>query len=159
MKTTLFLLLVSVLCFTMAACATPAETTAAIAAVGGVAVAFIDQLAPVLSPELAAKLQATAHTIDGTVQATAMAVGTLADAIGQMKTGVSAQMAEHAAGLAKATTALASLPSREEVLLTNTGTGVLATAASRGLSALKHSRAAVRTVAAQRVAATGNLPT
>lgn len=147
MRTNLILLAVALLCFTLAACATPAQTAAAVTAVGSTAVAMIDALAPLLPPETLAKLQATAHTIDGTVQATATAVGTIADAIAQVKTNASQQFAAQAEGLQKAMMQLQTLPSREEVYLTGAGTGAASTAASRWLSAARRARELATAVA------------
>lgn len=140
MKTNVLLFLLACCCFLLAACATPEATAATVTAIGASATALVQALAPVLPPETLARLQATAGSIDGTVQATAVAVGTLADAIAQLKTGVSAQIATHADALSRATHELAAVPSREEVYLVGTGAGAAGTAASRVLATLKQSR-------------------
>ncbi len=142
MKTNVALLLLAVFCFCFAACATPEATAGAIAAVGASATALIQAMAPLLPPETLAKLQVAAAGIDGTVQATATAVATLADAIANLKTASAAQFAQAADGLQKATTAIAELPSREEVYGVTAGTGAVSTAAARLLSRFKHARGA-----------------
>ena len=140
MKTTSLLFLFAVLCFTLASCATPVETSAAVAAVGTSAVGLIEALAPLLSPEQLAKLQTTAQSIDGTVHATQSAIGIIADSITAMKSAVGTQIATQAENLAKAANSIATLPSREEVYLVNTGTGAAAVGTSRVLSAVKHAK-------------------
>lgn len=140
MKTNLVLILIAVLCFTLAACATPAETTAAIATTIGAAGAFIHELAPILSPEMQAKLTAAAGSIDGTVQATQSAIGVIADAIAQFKASVGAQAAQTADALQAAAVQVAALPGREEVYLVGTGSGAAGTVASRVLSHMKHTK-------------------
>jgi hypothetical protein len=130
---------ISLLLFALAAsCATSAQTAAAIGAVGASAAAIIEAIAPMLPPETLAKLQVTAASIDGTVQATATAVATIADAIAQMKTNASAQFAEQAKGLHAAVVQLGSMPSREEVYLASGGAAAAGTAASRVMSRIKH---------------------
>lgn len=152
-RTNIVLLLIGVLCFTLAACATPAETTAGVVATIGAAGAFIHELSPLLSPEMQAKLSATATQIDGTAQATQQAVGIIADAIAAFKTNVATQMAgahdslatlgdRVATGLADTAAKVAAMPSREEVYLVGGGAASVGTAASRGLSAVKHGKAA-----------------
>lgn len=135
------LLCVALACFALASCATPevavATTTAAVAS----AVALIDALGPLLPPETLAKLQVTASQIDGTVQATATAVGTLADAIAQLKAATSSQLAGAADKTATLFQQLAGMPSREEVYLVGAGSGAAGTAASRALSAMKARKA------------------
>lgn len=138
MKTNILLILCGLLLLTLGACATPEQTTAAVMAVGATATALIDALGPLLPPEKLAKLQATAATIDGTVQATATAVGTIADTIANLKTGVSAQFAQVTDAMQKAAVAAASMPTREEVYLTGGGAATIATGASRMLSHYKH---------------------
>lgn len=140
-KLTAFLFLCAICCFSLASCATPEQTTAAVAAVGASAQAIIQAIAPMLPPETLAKLQNTAASIDGTVQATATAVGTIADAIAQMKANVGSQFAEQAKGLQTAVTQLGSVPTREEVYLVSGGTAAAGTGASRLMSRLKHSKA------------------
>ncbi len=140
MKTNLVLLLLAAFCFLFAACATSGETVAAIAAVGAGASALIEAMAPLLPAETLAKLQVTAAGIDGTVQATATAVGTLADAIASIKTASTAQFALVADGLQKATTAIANAPTREEVYGVSAGIGTASTAAARLLSHFKHAK-------------------
>jgi len=138
MKLNALLLLVAVVCFSLAACSTPEATAAAVTVAGATAAAIVDAVAPMLPPETLAKLQVSAASIDGTVQATATAVRTIADAIAQLRGGVGTQIADQAAALARATTQIAAMPSREEVYLVGAGTGAAGTAASRWLSTVKH---------------------
>ena len=138
MKTTLLLLSIALACLALASCATTEATAATVTAVAAGAVAIVDAVAPMLPPETVAKLQLTASSIDGTVQATATAVRTIADAIAQMRGGVGAQIQAQAEALARASTQIASMPSREEVYLVGAGTGAAGTAASRWLSTVKH---------------------
>jgi hypothetical protein len=138
MKTAWLLLFLSAVCFTLAGCATPAETSVAIAAVGASAAALVEVIAPLLSPEDLARMQLTASNIDGTVQATSNAVRTIVDAITAMKGTVGEQFAHHAQTIAKATESIAAMPSREEVYLVNGGSASAALGASRALSAVKH---------------------
>lgn len=140
MKTTLMMLAVSLLCFLFAACATPEQTTAAIAAAGATATALVQALAPMLSPEDLAKLQATAANIDGTVEATATAVRTVADAIASIRSAGAANFAQVTDGLQKLAIQAASSPSTEAVLGYNAGTAALAVAGSRALSISKHGK-------------------
>lgn len=142
MKTAALLAIVSLICFVLAGCSTPAQTSAVVAAVGASAVELIHQLSPLIPPEKLAALQATAHNIDGTVGAVQTAVGTIADVIAAFKGSVGAQFQTHADALSKATTTIAALPSREEVQFTNAGYSTAALAASRGLSMLKHAKKA-----------------
>jgi hypothetical protein len=138
----LFFIGVAVLMFSLAAsCATGAQTAAAIGAVGASAAAIIEAIAPMLPPESLAKLQLAAASIDGTVQATATAVSTIADAIAQLKTNVGSQFAEQAKGLQAAVVQLGSMPSREEVYLASGGAAAAGTAASRIMSRIKHAAA------------------
>lgn len=137
-KLTAFLFLMAFVCFALASCATPEQTTAAVAAVGASATAIIQAIAPMLPPETLAKLQNTAANIDGTVQATATAVGTIADAIAQMKANVGAQFAEQAKGLQTTLNQLGAMPSREEVYLVSGGTAAAGTGVSRLMSHFKH---------------------
>lgn len=137
-KLTMSFFLIAFACFFLASCATPEQTTAAVAAVGASAAALVQALAPILPPETLAKLQSTAANIDGTVQATALAVGTIADAIAQIKTNVGAQFAEQAKGLQTAVNQLGALPSREEVYLVSGGSGAAGAGVSRLLSHFKH---------------------
>jgi len=132
------LLAIAVMSFTLAACATPAETVAVATAAIGAAGAFIDQLAPILSPEMQAKLVAAAGSIDGTVSATSQAVGVIADAIAAFKTNVASQSVQFAEGIGSAREQLAAMPSREEVYAVGTGAGASGTLASRLLSWKKH---------------------
>lgn len=138
MRTTALLFLFAIIMFSMAACATPEQTTAAIAAVGSTAAALIDALAPIIPPEKLAALQATAGHIDGTVQATATAVHTLAEAVSQINAKAGAQIAAVADSVAKATHEIASLPTRTEVYEIGAGTGAAGTAVSRLMSVKKH---------------------
>ena len=142
MKTNLFLIVIAILCFTLASCATPEQTIAAVTAVGASAAAIVNAVAPMLPPETLAKLQLAASHVDGTVEATATAVSTIADAFAQMKTNVGSQFAAQTEGLNKAVQQLQNLPTREEVYLTASGTATAGTAASRLLSRLKHSKPA-----------------
>lgn len=138
MRTTILLFLCAILCFGLASCATPEQTGAAVVAAAGAAVTFIKQLAPVLSPEMQGKLMATASTIDGTVQATQMALGVVADAITQIKTTVGPQIqAVHDAGT-KLASDMAQLPTRTEMWLNSTGVGSAAVGTSRVMSRIKH---------------------
>jgi len=138
-RANLILLAVTVLCFTMASCATPAETAAVTTAIIGAAGAFVHELQPLLSPEMQAKLATTATTIDGTVSATAQAVGIIADAIAQFKASVATQSATFADGIGAAKEQLAAMPSREEVYLVGSGSAAGGTVVSRVLSRIKHS--------------------
>lgn len=122
----------------LASCASTAQTAAAITAVGASAAAIIDAIAPMLPPETLAKLQVAAASIDGTVQATATAVSTIADAIMQLKGSMGAQLTEQAKGLQAAVVQIGSMPSREEVYLASGGAAAAGTAASRVMSRLKH---------------------
>jgi len=138
-RTTILLLAIALTCFAcLPACTSMEHAAAAVAAVGASAMAIVEAVAPMLPPETVAKLQTTASQIDGTVQATATAVGTIADAIASMRTNVGAQFAEHAKGLQAAVTQIAELPGREEVYLVSGGTAAGGTAASRLLSHFKH---------------------
>ena len=132
--------LLAALCFFLAGCATPADTGVAIAAVGASAAALVEVIAPLLSPEDLARMQLTASSIDGTVQATSNAVRTIVEAITAMKGTVGMQFEHHAQTLAKATESIAAMPSREEVYLVNAGSASTALGASRALSAVKHSK-------------------
>lgn len=145
MRLAFLLFALALVCFSMAACATPAQTTAAITAVGASAAAIVDAIAPMLPPETLAKLQSAASHVDGTVQATATAVGTIADAFAQMKTSVGSQFAAQAEGLNKAVLQLQALPSREELHATNAGYGLAATGAARALSAVRRAKASTAT--------------
>lgn len=144
MKINLSLVLVSLLCFLLASCATPEAASATATAVAASAVALVDALTPLLTPEQLAKLHATADSIDGTVQATKTAVTIIADSIAAMKASVGDKIAQHAEQLAKAAQQVATLPSREEVHLTNAGYASGATAASRVLSAARRAKEAAR---------------
>ncbi len=144
MKTTVCLILVSLLCFAFAACATPAETAAAIGAVGASVVGIVDAIGPLLPPEQLAKLQATAASIDGTVEATRVALGAVADVVTAFKGSVGAQLQQHTENLGRAMTSIAELPGRGEVYGIAGGTGTAGTAASRLLSNLKHRAKPVR---------------
>lgn len=137
-KANVVLFAVAAACFTLAGCATGAETTAAIVATIGAAGAFINELGPILSPEMQAKLTAAAGSIDGTVQATQQAVGVIADAIAAFKVAVSSQAGATSAALAQASHQIAELPGREELYLVGAGGGAGGTLASRLLSAMKH---------------------
>lgn len=147
MKLSAFLFLSAVVCFVFAftACASPEQTAAVIAAAGASATALIDALAPMLPPETLAKLQATAANIDGTVQATATAIGTIADAFAGLQTGldsrfadVATKMAVHVDSLNAMGQKLAAAPTQEQVYAVTTGGVALSTGASRVLSRLKH---------------------
>jgi hypothetical protein len=131
MKTFLLLLFVSLLCFSLASCQGAPEVAAAVGVAGATVMTLFDALAPLIPPEKLAALQATAGRIDGTVQATASALSTVADVITHLKTATASQVAAHSA-------AIAELPSRTEVYLSGTGIGTGTLAASRGLSILKH---------------------
>lgn len=144
MKLNLSLVFVSLLCFLLASCATPEATVATVSAVGATAAALVDAISPLLTPEQLAKLHATASSIDGTVQATQTAVSIIADSITAMKTSVGDKIAQHAEQLAKAAQQVATLPSREEIHLTNAGYATGATATSRVLSAARRAKEAVR---------------
>lgn len=132
------LLIGAALLFLSSCTATPAEAVAAISAGVGAAAAFVRELTPLLSPEMQAKLSATASSIDGTVEATKMAIGVIADAVTQFKTAVGSQAAETSAALQKTSETIAALPGREEVYLAGGGFGALGTAASRAMSIMKH---------------------
>lgn len=138
MKTTVTLLLLSVLCFLLAGCATPAETAGAVAAVGASVVGIIEAVAPLLPPETLAKLHATANSIDGTVAATQTAVGLIADVITQFKSTVGDQLAQRAQDTAALAATIGEKPSTEEVYLISGGAGAGSTALSRLLSRFKH---------------------
>jgi hypothetical protein len=138
--TTALLFLFAFLAFFLASCETTAATSAVVAAVGASAVGMIEAIAPLLTPEQLAKLQATAQSIDGTVQATQSAIGIIADSITAMKGTVGDQIAAQARAMAEAAHQVATLPTREEVLYTNAGTGLAALGASRGLSKIKHAK-------------------
>lgn len=138
MRTTIFMFILAILCFGFASCATPAETSAAVAATAGAAVAFVKALAPVLSPEMQAKLMTTASTLDGGVQATQAAVGVIADAIGQIKATVGPQIQAAHDAIAKQAETIAQMPTRTEMTLNSTGTGIAALAGSRVMSRIKH---------------------
>jgi len=138
MKINLVLLLMAALCFVLAACATGPQTGAVVAAATASAVALIDALAPLLSPEDLARLQVTAAGIDGTVAATAKAVSTIADAITNLRSGTGGEIAKLAADLQSNAVMLADRPGREELYLVSGGAASAGTAASRILSHLKH---------------------
>lgn len=138
MKTTILLLITACLCFLFAACATPAETTAAVTAVGASVAGIIDAIGPLLPPETLAKLQTTATSIDGTVHATQSAIGVIADVITQMKTSVGTQLAERLHDVQRLTTQIENAPTHAEVYLTSAGSGAAGTGVSRLLSHFKH---------------------
>jgi len=140
MLTNITLLLIAGLCFLLAACATPEQTVAATVAAVGAAGEFIAALKPILSPEMQAKLTATASQIDGTVQATSQAVAVLADAISTASAKVGQSIDAVSGGLAAAKEQIASRPGREEVYLVGGGTGAAGTVASRLLSHFKHTK-------------------
>ena len=142
MKTTVLFMLISLICFSLAACATPEQTIAAVTAVGASAAEIVNAVAPMLPPETLAKLQLAASHVDGTVEATATAVSTIADAFARMKNNVGAQFVTQTEGLNKAVQQLQALPTREELYYTAGGTATAGTAASRLLSRLKHSKPA-----------------
>jgi len=127
-----------VACFALASCATPAETVAVVTAAIGAAGAFVNELGPILTPEMQAKLTAAAGSIDGTVQATQQAVGVIADAIAAFKVAVGSQAEATSAALSQASHQIAELPGREELYLVGTGGGAGGTLASRLLSVRKH---------------------
>lgn len=106
-RTTVFWLACCALCFTLAGC-TMAEVASTTAAVGASAAAIAKAVAPLLSPEQAAALEMTATRIDGTVEATATAVRTIADTIHQLRT------ATEGANAAQAQ-AIAAMPSTTDV--------------------------------------------
>lgn len=138
MKLALFLLSLAAVLFLAAACST--GTTAAAVTISATAVALVDAIAPLLPPEQVAALKATAHSIDGTVQATAHALNVVADAIGNLRGNTAQQIAEVNAGLQKAVVQVATMPGREELYLVGGGTAAASTGASRMLSRMKHGR-------------------
>ena len=139
MKTTCSLLAFALLCFVFAACsAPPAALASGIAAVAASAMAIVEAVSPMLSPEALAKLQATAAGLDGTVEATRTAVATIADAIVAMKASVGAELAARAPQVSAPAVAIAALPSRTEVYASGTGATSAAVGASRLLSHFKH---------------------
>lgn len=140
MKTTLTLFLVSALCFLLASCASPAETGVAISATVGAALAFVDAIQPLLTPEQLAKLQTTAGQIDGTVQATSAALSVVADSIAAFKAATQGQLGNFNDHVSNLAIQVAALPGRTEMLLQDAGVGSAAVGASRALSHLKHSR-------------------
>lgn len=139
-KTNLALILAMLVFCTLAGCATPAETTAAIGVAVGAAGAFIRELQPILSPELQAKLTAAAGSIDGTVAATQSAVGIIADAIAQFKAAMAGQSTQVADSLAAAGKQIAAMPSREEMYFASGAAGTGGTVVSRVLSTWKDQR-------------------
>lgn len=138
MKTVTFLLLLASVLFTLAACATPEQTAAVVTGVAASAAELINALSPLIPPEKLAALQATAGHIDGTVQATATAVHTLAEAVSQINAAAGAKMATFADSVTQVTAALAERPTTGQVLEYSGGIGALATGASRALSVAKH---------------------
>lgn len=132
------LLCILIGCVLLAACATPEQTAAAVAAVGGTATALIDALKPVLSPEQLAKLHATAGHIDGTVSSVQTAVGALADAVAAVKHATESNFATVSDGATKLAQQVAGLPDRAELYGHDTGTALLAYGASRAASVRKH---------------------
>lgn len=137
-RTAILLFITAAICFTVAACATPQQTAAAITATTATATALIQALAPMLSPEDLAKLQLTAASIDGTVDATATAVRTIADAIASVRNASQSNFAVVTDGLQKLSIQTANTVTPEQLYGTSAGTGLLAIAADRGLSAIKH---------------------
>lgn len=91
-KTTFLLLSFGLLCLTLAAC-TATEIAATTAAVTASAGAIVEAIKPLLSPEDAARLTMIASQVDGTVQATATALGQVVDAISQIRTNGETQFA------------------------------------------------------------------
>ena len=137
MKLTHFILLVGILLI-LAACATPAQTAAAGAAIAETATALFNSLAPLLPPETLAKVQASAAHIDGTVRATATALGTLADAVAQSNANAGAQIHAVVDSVSKLSHDIASLPTQTQTTLMASGSAAIGTAASRYMSYLKH---------------------
>lgn len=139
MKLTVALFLLSALLLVLASCsAPPAAVAGAVAAVGASVTAIVQAVEPLLPPEQVAKLQATAASIDGTVQATQLALATISDVITAFKGSVGTQMQTHVDALNKTAAAIADMPSRSELYLASGGSLVGGTAASRAMSAIKH---------------------
>lgn len=142
-KGTLLLLVLSMLCFSLAACAGMTGETVAAAATGATAgvVAIVEALKPLMEPELAARMELLAHNIDGTTQATAQAVGTLVDAVTTVKTNAAAALATVHGTLQAQAEKIAEAPSMLEVVGVSSGTTA---AGGAGLNALRNaSRAKV----------------
>lgn len=138
MRSTIFLVLISVLLLSLAACATPAQTGTAVTAAATGFLAYAEALSPFLPPETLAKLQMALANVDGSTQAISAALHTVAEGIAAMKSSSAAAFAEHGRQIAEQAASVASLPSRSEVYLAGTGTGTASVAVSRVLSMLKH---------------------
>lgn len=123
---TLFWLVLCVALFALAGC-TMAEVASTTAAVGASAAAIAKAVAPLLSPEQAAALELTASRIDGTVEATAGAVKTIATTIHDLRQAVESAQAAQAAKIAQ-------LPTTTDVW---TISGTSAGGAASGLNAYR----------------------
>jgi hypothetical protein len=139
------LLLVTLACFALAACSSPAEFAAGAVAVGAGAAALLDTVAPLMSVEQFAQMREGVGEIDSTVQATKSVLAAVVDAFEAFRDRVAEQDAgrlqliqEQAAQVAKQAAALAERPERAEMALWSAGAGSGGTLASRLLSMRKH---------------------
>lgn len=107
------LLLGIAVAFLYTGCQTAAANEAIAAGVATVG-AIIAAVKPLLSPEQAAKLEMIAHSVDGTVQATATAVSTIVDVIGAIKANATEQFQSLAKASQDLHVAIASKPSLTE---------------------------------------------
>ena len=128
MKTTLLLLCIATLAFTLTAC-TAAEIAATTAGVTASAAAIVEAIKPLMSPEDAARLTLIAAQVDGTVQATATALGQVVNAITQIRTGSEAQFATMQTAAQALAVQVAQAPDMSDVALVSGGSSLGTTAA------------------------------
>ena len=124
-----------------AGCQTPEQSAAVAATVIATAGQMIEELKPVLSPEMQAKLQTLATSLDNGMQTTVSAVGILADAVAQLRSATEVNVDQLADSLKVAEKAVSELPNRTEMWLTSGG---LATATSGGGYAVARRGAAAK---------------
>lgn len=132
------LLLILVGCLLLASCATPEQTVAAVGAVAGTATALIGALKPLLPPEDLARLHSLAGHIDGTVSSVQVALGAVAEAVANIRNATEANFVAVKDGAHALASQVASLPSRAELLVHDTGTASVAVGTARLASVLKH---------------------
>lgn len=131
----------TVVLFTLAACSSPAEFAATVAAVGTSATAILEAMAPIMSPEQFAAVREGIEGMDDSVQATKSVMGVLVNAFEQFRDAAEMKFQQQGAVIQSQATELAARPDRAEMVYTAGGTGGAATVASRVLSAFKHGKA------------------
>ena len=149
-KPFLFALCVCAVALGLSSCSTPPEQIgAAVAAVGASAMAIVEAVKPMLSPEQAAELASVANQIDGKVQGTAYAVDVIAKTISQITASLDTQQAtmanaitEHGTALSGLAATVDGLPTWGETSTTGAIAGSAGYAASRVHSRIKHSKTA-----------------